>query len=139
MRSGGHALRGAFGGKAGAQRETAANPFADRHDVGRDAGFFIGEQTSGASNAGLHFIEDQEQPARVAEFPQALEEAWRRTRDTHFALDRLNQNAGGLRPARRTTASKSPSGTWSKPSTGGPKPSRYFGLPPAAMVASVRP
>ena len=37
------------------------------------------------------------------------------------------------------TASRSPCGTWSKPSTGGPKPSRYFAEPPAAMVPSVRP
>ena len=28
---------------------------------------------------------------------------------------------------------------WSKPSTGGPNPSRYFFWPPAAIVASVRP
>ena len=37
------------------------------------------------------------------------------------------------------TASRSPNGTWSKPSTTGPKPSRYFFCPPAASVASVRP
>ena len=30
-------------------------------------------------------------------------------------------------------------GTWSKPSTTGPKPSRYLALPVAASVASVRP
>ena len=42
-------------------------------------------------------------------------------------------------PIACSTAARSPNGTWSKPSTGGPKPSRYFSLPPAAMVASVRP
>ncbi len=42
-------------------------------------------------------------------------------------------------PIAFLTASRSPNGTWSKPSTGGPKPSRYFGLPVAAMVVSVRP
>ena len=60
--------------------------------------------------------------------------------DAALALDRLDQDArpspGRWRPAgprgRR-------SGTWSKPSTFGPKPSMYFCWPPAAMVASVRP
>jgi hypothetical protein len=38
-----------------------------------------------------------------------------------------------------SSAPWSPNGTWSKPSTFGPKPSRYFCWPPAAIVASVRP
>ena len=37
------------------------------------------------------------------------------------------------------TAFMLPKGTWSKPSTGGPKPARYFALPVAASMASVRP
>ena len=42
-------------------------------------------------------------------------------------------------PTARFVASRSPNGTWSKPSTAGPKPSRYFCCPPAASAASVRP
>ena len=42
-------------------------------------------------------------------------------------------------PMAASRASRSSNGTWSKPSTFGPKPSRYLSWPPAAMVASVRP
>ena len=42
-------------------------------------------------------------------------------------------------PTARLVASRSANGIWSKPSTTGPKPSRYFFWPPAAKVASVRP
>src|ERR1700722_17910760 len=38
-------------------------------------------------------------------------------------------------PTAFLTASRSPSGTWSKPSIGGPKPSRYFAEPVALRVA----
>ena len=42
-------------------------------------------------------------------------------------------------PIAASTALRSVSGIWSKPSTLGPKPSRYLAWPPAAIVASVRP
>ena len=42
-------------------------------------------------------------------------------------------------PTAASKAAQSSKGTWSKPSTLGPKPSMYFCWPPAAMVASVRP
>ena len=42
-------------------------------------------------------------------------------------------------PIAFSAASRSPNGTMSKPGAGSPKPSRYFSLPAAAMVASVRP
>ena len=42
-------------------------------------------------------------------------------------------------PIAFAAASRSPKGTRSKPGAGWPKPSRYFSLPAAAMVAMVRP
>ena len=42
-------------------------------------------------------------------------------------------------PIASRTAFMLLNGTWSKPSTTGPKPSRYWALPVAASVASVRP
>ena len=42
-------------------------------------------------------------------------------------------------PIAASTAARSVSGIWSKPSTLGPKPSRYLAWPPAAIIASVRP
>ncbi len=42
-------------------------------------------------------------------------------------------------PIASRTAFMLPNGTWSKPSTAGPKPLRYFGLPVAEIIASVRP
>ena len=49
--------------------------------------------------------------------------------DAALALDRLDQDRGRLRRRSPPSAPRwSPKGTWSKPSTLGPKPSRYFCL-----------
>ena len=64
---------------------------------------------------------------------------WRRGTDPAFALNRFDQDGAGCGPIAAFAASISPKGTVSKPSTLGPKPSRYLGLPAAAIVASVRP
>ena len=41
-----------------AHRETAADAFGDCHDIRRHAGPFMGEEFSGAADAGLHFVEN---------------------------------------------------------------------------------
>ena len=60
--AGRHALRRFGGGEAGAERKSAAERLGERHDVRLDAGRLIGEQLAGAADAGLHLVEDQQQP-----------------------------------------------------------------------------
>src|SRR3546814_14790873 len=50
----GHARGRLFGGKAGAERKSAADPLGDRHDVGRDAILLMREEGAGAAVAALH-------------------------------------------------------------------------------------
>ena len=71
MRAGGHALGRLGGGKARADRKAAAERLGQCHNVGRDAGAFIGEQVAGAPDAGLHLVEHQEQAVLVAELRAA--------------------------------------------------------------------
>src|SRR5262249_31604024 len=67
MRADSHAFGGFRCRKARAQRITAADSLRNRHDVGRDAEPVIGEELSGAADAALDLVEDQEQAALVAE------------------------------------------------------------------------
>ena len=57
--------------------DAAAQRLGQRHDVGRDAEMLIGEPLAGAAAAGLHFVEDQQQPVLVGQLAQALQEARR--------------------------------------------------------------
>ena len=52
---------GVFGREQRRQRHAAADAFAERHDVGLDAGVLVVEQLSGAAHAGLDLVEDQQQ------------------------------------------------------------------------------
>ena len=72
-----HAPGGLGRGEAGAHREAAADALGHRHDVGRHAGPFIGEELAGAADAGLDLVEDQEQAVLVAEAAQFAQEGVR--------------------------------------------------------------
>ena len=93
----GHAARRLFGGKAGAHREAAAQALGHRHDVGGDARLFMGEQGAGAAHAGLHLVEDQQQAELVGGGAQAFQVIGITGDDAALALDRLDQDGGGLR------------------------------------------
>ena len=84
----------------GADRESAAERLGERHDVGLDAGTLIGEQLAGAAHAALHLVEDQQQAVLVAQRAQAAQEMVLRHAHATLALDRLDQDRGGLRADR---------------------------------------
>ena len=65
---------------------------------GVDTGALIGEQPPGAPETGLHLVEDQQQAVLVAQLAQAAQEGRRRNAHAALALDRLDQDGGGLRP-----------------------------------------
>ena len=59
-----------FGRQQGRQRHAAADAFAERHDVGFDAGMFVVEQLSGPAHAGLDLVDDQQQAMLLGQRPQ---------------------------------------------------------------------
>ena len=91
-----HAGRGLRRRKARADRKAAAERLGQRHDVGRDAEPLVGEQLAGAAHAGLHLVEHQQQAVVVAELAQRPEERMRRRAHAALALQRLDQDAGGV-------------------------------------------
>ena len=63
----------------GADRLIApAQPFRDRHKIGRNALLLAGMQRPGAAHAAHHFVEDQQNAVRVAQFAHTPEVAGRR-------------------------------------------------------------
>ena len=88
--------RGARGGEAGADREAAAQPLGDGGDVRAHARLLAGEQRAGAAHAGLDLVEHQQQAVLVAEGAQVLQALRRHRPDAALALDRLDQDGGGL-------------------------------------------
>ncbi len=57
---------------------------------------FEGEPGSAAPQSGLNFVQQQQDAAFVAQSAQPREPAVGRHDDARFALDRLNQNGGGI-------------------------------------------
>jgi len=60
----------------------------------------MGKQLTGAAHAGLHFVENQKQVIVVAELTQCPKEGMRCRAHTALALQRLDQDARGLRADR---------------------------------------
>ncbi len=100
MRARRHAGRRVRRCEHGTDREAAAERLGERHHVGRDTEALIGKQLAGAAHAGLHLVEGEQQAVLVAELAQRPEEGRRRRADAALALDRLDQDAGGVRADR---------------------------------------
>src|SRR5208282_408313 len=56
-----------------ADRKSAAERLGQRHDIRLDAGVLEREKLSGASHAGLHFVQDQQQLVAVAPIAHSLQ------------------------------------------------------------------
>ncbi len=126
----GHARGRRLGGQDRAHRKAAANALGDRHDVGRNARPFMSEELAGAANAALDLVEDLAagRACRTARAARVSDCAGNGA-DAALALHRLKQDRGRFGPMTLLgAASMSSNGTWSKPSTFGPNPSRYFCL-----------
>ena len=140
VHAGRHALARLARREAGAHREAAADALGDRHDVGRR------RRRAGRRRA-CRCGRRRSAPRRRSAAGRARRTARAGRAGTAAARGRTPPSPwiGSIRiaavsgPIAAFSASWSPNGTWSKPSTFGPKPSRYFFCPPAAMVASVRP
>src|SRR3712207_974778 len=78
-------------------RETAAEALGAREHVWDHPDTLVGVQMSGAPSPSLDLVEDEEGSYLVAQLPQSLQEALRRDVHASLALDRLDQDSGGLR------------------------------------------
>ncbi len=105
------------------------------------AALLIGEQRAGAAHAGLHLVEDQQQPVAVAELAHSPQVAGVGGHDAALALDGLEHDGDGPRRDRRRPAPRAslngdvaealPAAAESR--------RRTFSWPVAAIVARVRP
>jgi hypothetical protein len=88
-----------------ARQAPSGKPRADAlghgHDVGLDAGPFMGEELARPAVAALHFVEDQQHAVLVAERAQAAHEFGRHGGAAALALHGLDEDGAGLRRDRR--------------------------------------
>ena len=87
--------------KADRHREARADALGGSKDVRMNAAVFISVETTGAADAGLHLVEDQQKAAPVADLAQTAQEGGRDHPHAALALDRLDHDRGRLRPDRR--------------------------------------
>src|SRR5207253_9701427 len=73
-----------------------SHALGDRHDVGRDARPFVGEQLAGPSETRVDLVVEQQQAELLAHRAQRLEEFRRRLAHAAFALDRLDRKSTRL-------------------------------------------
>ncbi len=74
------------------ERHAAADALAQRHDVGLDPGMLVVKQLSGAADAGLDLVEDQQQAMILRQRTQLLQELVGGRPHAGFALNRLQHH-----------------------------------------------
>ena len=78
-----------------AERNAAAEPFGEHHDVRRDARVLESEELAGAADPGLDLVEDQQDAVLGRQSAQAAQELVRRDEHAGLALDRLQHHGDG--------------------------------------------
>ena len=74
-------------------RHTAAKALGERHDIRGDADMMRRKHSARATNARLHFVEDQHDAMPIAQLAQPAQKSLRRHEIATFALHRLDQYA----------------------------------------------
>ena len=78
------------------ERQPGGDRLRDRHQVGLDAVVLRGEHSTGASEARLHLVDDEDDAVLVADPAQPDEEVARRGEEAGLALDGLDDERGDL-------------------------------------------
>src|SRR5580704_10427888 len=78
----------------GAEGESVGDAFGGDQDVGHDSVVLDGKHFTGAGEAGLDFVGDEEDAVLVEDFLYLFEIVWRRTDDAAFAHDWFGDEGG---------------------------------------------
>ena len=81
---------------AGADRQPAAEPLGQGHDVGGDAVVLVGEKRAGAAHSGLHLVEHQQRAVLGGDLAGGHQVAGGRDDDAALPHDRLQEHRGGV-------------------------------------------
>ena len=82
-------------------RYAAGNTFGQAHEIWRQAELIAGEETAGAAEAGLYFVDDEQRPALAAQAPGAGEKIGLCRAHAALTLDRFEDHGGGALIHRR--------------------------------------
>ena len=82
-------------GEDRAERQSAAERLGERDDVGDDAALLEREERSGAPEAALDLVEDQDRAGAVGDAARGGEEVVRERDDAALAHDRLEEDRAG--------------------------------------------
>ncbi len=140
MRAGSHAAGRILGCEARAHREATTDALGDRYDIRCDSRPFVGEELAVAPDAAIG-----PRPGRRG-IPFASQSSRNlRMRDGATGRKPPSPWTGSIRmpavsgPIAGSSAAQSSKGTWVEAFNLGAESFKILGLPPAAIVASVRP
>ena len=114
-----------------ADRQAVRKAFRERDRVGLHAELLPREEAAGAADARLHLVEDQQRAVLVRERARLCEELGRERMDAAFALHRLEQDRGRVRPDVLEPERA--------PGTSGSNAARFAGWPVTESAPNVRP
>src|SRR5262245_50711327 len=84
-------------GHEGGDGHAAAEPFAERHDVGMDARVLVPEEAASAPDARLDLVGDEEDARLARELPEVAQPVVAGHEHPRLALDGLEHHGGGAR------------------------------------------
>ena len=96
VQAGGQQVGRRTDGEARPDRQSAAEPLGQRHDVGGDAVVLVGEERSGAAHSGLHLVEHQQRAVPRGDLAGGHQVARGRDDDAALPHDRFEEHRGGV-------------------------------------------